>query len=262
MCQGTALISAVSLQPQMMRFPDEDIISAHQEEQKHKNSIEIRNCCTLFVQMTNRAGKDWIFLAIDNKIDQDESSAATRWGKSTTKKMRSDNFVLAETLLPSGANTGTTDSIHSTWQVHACSPQVTNVTQEVRILPPWDKLGFSASPWDIHQVFSLCNALWSCFVMSQNTPDQLGDHTNKGFFPPCDLVKCTEWQNMDKINRCKRSLTVQENVTAQLFVQPKHWSYWTWKKRKQTKNGDAHDGEVMEVRSNLFRVGWREQEII
>ncbi len=28
----------------------------------------------------------------------------------------------------------------------------------------------------------LCNALWSCFVMSQNTPDQLGYHMNKWFF--------------------------------------------------------------------------------
>ena len=41
--------------------------------------------------------------------------------------------------------------------------------------------------------------------MLQNTPDQLGDHTNKHFFPPCDLVKCMEWKNTETTKRDKWS---------------------------------------------------------
>ncbi len=86
-------------------------------------------------------------------------------------------------------NNGTTDIPRnpSTWQgntrqtVHQCHTRGSYSST-------WDKLGFWPSPWDIHRLLSLCNALWY-FVMSQNTPDQLGDHTNKHFFPPCDLVK-------------------------------------------------------------------------
>ncbi len=43
--------------------------------------------------------------------------------------------------------------------------------------------------WDIHWLLFLCNALWSCFVMSQNTPDQLGYHRNKHFFPRSENVQ-------------------------------------------------------------------------
>ena len=80
----------------------------------------------------------------------------------------------------------------STWQVHACSPQVTNVTHRFAFVHCGIFFRVWLSPWDIHWLLFPCNALWSCFVISRNTPDQLGDHTNKGFFPPCDLVKCTE----------------------------------------------------------------------
>ncbi len=58
-----------------------------------------------------------------------------------------------------------------TWHVHTCSRQGQGSFHHgifLVCLP---------SPWDIHWLLFLCNALWSCFVMSQNTPDQLGDHT-------------------------------------------------------------------------------------
>ena len=68
--------------------------------------------------------------------------------------------------------------------------------------------------------------------MSQNTPDQLGDHTNKHFFPPCDLVKCTdcyvagdsfrfeEKENVSSVNNVKSS--VQRGIRSALLEQYPH----------------------------------------
>ena len=123
----------------------------------------------------------------------------------------------------------------------------------------------------IYWLLVLCNALWSCFVMSQNTSDQLEYHTNKCFIVLFHRVIlssarianfCTQWQILSFFF----FFFFLQKLTSSLDA--RKWYHYRLPQKREGQNHHHHQGRNRQlpkghpIRQPLWHValgfGWAE----